>query len=152
MADLPDPVGPDTTLSLPVGKSTERSISWNGVSVTRVESAEPEAVSWVLVAGELELPLVMVFLSFLSFLPFWSFESLEAASSDCLPVFHCSVACLNPMLLESDAASGRRFKEETQSGTVYQLDSTGGDSLPSSSFKKSSIRLTDTCACKIKTA
>lgn len=116
MADFPDPVGPDTTLSLPVGKVTERSISWNGVSATADEVTE--AVPCVLAAAEVDSPLATAFLSFLVFL---SLSSFDGVSSDCLPVFHCSVACLNPIVRDSEVASGRRFKDDTQSGTAYQL-------------------------------
>jgi hypothetical protein len=37
--------------------------------------------------------------------------------SACLPVFHCRVAFVNPIFLDSLSVSGLRLSEETQSGT-----------------------------------
>lgn len=93
MADLPDPVGPETTVSLPVGNWMERSTSWNGVSGIGSTAVDPLAV------GEdgagCSLPLETGLGSFLDFLSLSLF--LSALSSDCFPVFHWRVAFLKPI-------------------------------------------------------
>lgn len=40
-----------------------------------------------------------------------------ALVSACLPLFHCKVALVKPIFLDSDSVSGLRLSEETQSGT-----------------------------------
>lgn len=116
-----------------MGKRTERRDNWN-----RAESAGGETAVVVVVVVSVVVGDVGAVVS----------SAGETAGSDCLPLFHCNDAFSNPILVLPRKGSADRLRLDTQSGTDHQHRASvvgrfQGHS-PSSSARKSSIRLTDT--------